>query len=165
MSLKKIITVALALLVAGCAGPQTQELLGSAIVAAPVTDIAGNHSIFIATTRKRSDDPNKVFDGERSATLNYARVNVTVPPVHETGQIERRSRGKSDDPTKYFMASELVGYDTQPKFASALNADIAARGGRVMAGASLMPSPTNSVFARAVSCRTIRTFSSGEVSA
>ncbi|TIV90178.1 MAG: alpha/beta hydrolase, partial [Mesorhizobium sp.] len=76
--------------------------------------------------------PNKVFDGERSATLNYARVNVTVPPIHQVGQIERRSRGKSDDPTKYFMASEVVGYDTQPKFTSALNADIDARGGRVM---------------------------------
>lgn len=102
--LKKIVTVCLALLVAGCAGPQTQELLGSAIVAAPVTEIAGNHSIFIATTRKKSDDPNKVFDGERSATLNYARVNVTVPGIHTTGQIERRSRGKSDDPAKYFMS-------------------------------------------------------------
>jgi esterase/lipase superfamily enzyme len=30
------------------------------------------------------------------------------------------------------MASEVVGYDTQPKFSSALSADIAARGGRVM---------------------------------
>jgi esterase/lipase superfamily enzyme len=130
--LKKIFAVALALLVAGCAGQQTQELLGSAIVATPVTEIAGNHSIFIATTRKKSDDPNKVFDGERSATLNYARVNVTVPGIHQTGQIERRSRGKSDDPAKYFMASEVVGYDAQPKFSSALNADIAARGGRVM---------------------------------
>ena len=79
MPLKKIFAVALALLVAGCAGQQTQELLGSAIVATPVTEIAGNHSIFIATTRKKSDDPNKAFDGERSATLNYARVNVTVP--------------------------------------------------------------------------------------
>jgi esterase/lipase superfamily enzyme len=30
------------------------------------------------------------------------------------------------------MASEVVGYDTAPKFSAALNADIAARGGRVM---------------------------------
>ena len=76
MPLKKIFIVALALL-AGCAAGRN-ELLGS-VVATPVTEIAGNHSIFIATTRKKSDDPNKVFDGERSATLNYARVNVTVP--------------------------------------------------------------------------------------
>lgn len=129
---KTLLIIALALLMAGCAGRQTQEILGSVVVPTTATEIAGNHSIFIATTRKRSDDPNKVFDGERSATLNYARVSVTVPPVHETGQIERRSRGSSNDPTKFFMASEVVGYDTQPKFASALNADIDARGGRVM---------------------------------
>ncbi|MER9599606.1 alpha/beta hydrolase, partial [Mesorhizobium sp. M0244] len=132
MFLKTICIILIAGLLAGCGGRQTEELLGSAMMAAPVTEIAGNHSIFIATTRKRSDDPNKVFDGERSATLNYARVNVTVPGIHKTGQIERRSRGKSDDPAKYFMASEVVGYDTQPKFSSALSADIAARGGRVM---------------------------------
>lgn len=130
--LKTILIIALALLTAGCAGHPAQEILGSVVVPTQATEIAGNHSIFIATTRKRSDDPNKVFDGERSATLNYARVNVTVPPVHQTGQIERRSRGKSNDPTKYFMASEVVGYDTQPKFVNALNADIDARGGRVM---------------------------------
>ncbi|RVC41205.1 alpha/beta hydrolase, partial [Mesorhizobium sp. M4B.F.Ca.ET.088.02.2.1] len=132
MRLKTICILALALLVAGCGGRKTEELLGSAVMSTPVTEIAGNHSIFIATTRKRSDDPNEVFDGERSATLNYARVNVTVPGIHQPGQIERRSRGKSDDPAKYFMASEVVGYDTQPKFSSALSADIAARGGRVM---------------------------------
>jgi esterase/lipase superfamily enzyme len=122
----------LALILVGCGGHRTEELLGSAVVPASVSQIAGNHSIFIATTRKRSSDPNKVFDGERSATLSYARVNVTVPTAHETGKIERKSRGKSDDPSKYFMASEVVGYDTAPKFSKALSADIAARGGRVM---------------------------------
>ena len=132
MRLNIFLAAALALLVAGCGGHRTDELLGSALVTASVSQISGNHSIFIATTRKRSDDPNKVFDGQRSATLNFARVNVTVPAVHQTGQIERKSRGKSDDPSKYFMATEVVGYDTAPKFSKALNADIAARGGRVM---------------------------------
>ncbi|RUV08721.1 hypothetical protein EOA91_33660, partial [Mesorhizobium sp. M1A.F.Ca.IN.022.04.1.1] len=68
--LKTICIIALALLVAGCAGRPSQEILGSVVVPTTATEIAGNHSIFIATTRKRSDDPNKVFDGERSATLN-----------------------------------------------------------------------------------------------
>lgn len=132
MHYRTIFIAILALLVAGCAGRKPEELLGSAIVTASVADIAGNHAIFIATTRKRSSDPGKVFEGERSATLNFARVNVTVPNLHQTGQIERKSRGKSDDPSKYFMASEATGYDTAPKFQAALNADIAARGGRVM---------------------------------
>lgn len=132
MRLKILFPAALTLLMAGCGTHRTDEILGSAVVTSSVSQISGNHSIFIATTRKRSDDPNKVFDGQRSATLNFARVNVTVPAVHETGQIERRKRGKSNDPSKYFMATEVVGYDTGPKFSNALNADIAARGGRVM---------------------------------
>ena len=121
-----------AVLAAACAARKPEELLGSAMMTASIGDIAGNHAIFIATTRKRSDDPNKVFDGERSATLSFARVNVTVPKSHETGRIERRKRGKSDDPAKYFMASEVAGYDGESRFQSALNTDIAARGGRVM---------------------------------
>jgi esterase/lipase superfamily enzyme len=128
----KLCILALSLLVAGCVGQPTQEILGSAMVGAPVTELAGNHSIFVATTRERSDDPAKVFDAGRSARLNYARVNVTVPRIHEPGRIERRRRGPSDDPTKYFMASDYLVYDTGPQFLTALGADLAARGGRAM---------------------------------
>ncbi len=124
--------VALSLIVAGCVGPRTEELLGSAVVGAPIAQIAGNHSIFVATTRERSADPAKVFDGGRSARLNYARVNVTVPRIHEPGRIERRKRGRSDDPSKYFMASDVVGYENGLQFGTALGADTAARGGRAM---------------------------------
>jgi len=129
---KTIVIALLALLVAGCVGQRSEALLGSAIVTASVTDIAGSHAIFIATTRKHSADPGKVFEGERSATLNFARVNVTVPNVHKTGQIERKGRGKPDDPARYFTATAATGYDTGPKFQAALNADTAARGDRVM---------------------------------
>ena len=103
----------MALVLAGCGGRQTEELLGSAVVTASIDQISGNHAIFVATTRKRASSLNKVFDGERSATLSYARVNVTVPKIHQTGQIERKSRGASDDPSKYFMASEVVFFQAE----------------------------------------------------
>jgi esterase/lipase superfamily enzyme len=124
--------LAATLVLAGCGGNKAEDLLGNAMVTASIDQIAGNHAIFIATTRKRSDDPDKVFDGERSAVLNYARVNVTVPESLETGRIERRGRRRSDDPSKYFMASEVVAYDTSPKFKQALDVDLAARGGRAL---------------------------------
>jgi esterase/lipase superfamily enzyme len=127
------LVMAMAALLAGCGGgKRTEELLGSAMVTASIADISGNHAIFVATTRKRSDNPDKVFDGERSAVLNFARVNVTVPKSHEPGTIERKGRGRSDDPSKYFMASEVVGYDTAPKFQKAIDVDMAARGGRAL---------------------------------
>src|SRR5690606_24968467 len=83
------------------------------------------------TTRKASADA-KVFGNTRSAKLNFARVNVTVPKYHKTGQIERKKPGKADDPLQFFTATEVVSYDAQPQFSSALSADIAARGGRAM---------------------------------
>ena len=52
MRLKTIAIIAFALLIAGCAGHQTQEILCSVVVPTTATEIAGNHSIFIATTRK-----------------------------------------------------------------------------------------------------------------
>lgn len=129
---RTFLTMLPAAFAAGCAGHKPEELLGSAVVTASVGDISGNHGIFVATTRKRSNDPNKVFDGERSANLSFARVNVTVPKAHEVGKIERKRRGFSNDPSKYFMASEVTGYDDETKFLLAVNADTAARGGRVM---------------------------------
>ena len=124
--------LALAFFIAGCATQHETDLLGTASVHVPVSEIAGNHSIFIATTRERSSDAKQVFAGGRSATLNFARVNVTVPNGHQAGQIERHKPGKPDDPTKFFTATDVVAYDAQPKFSAALSADIAARGGRAM---------------------------------
>jgi len=128
----KILILALALLSAGCmTNNQATDLIGTGSVEVPVTEIAGNHSIFVATTRQASSDA-KVFSNSRSPRLNFARVNVTVPKYHKTGQIERNKPGKQADPTRFFTATEVVAYDAQPQFSNALSADIAARGGRVM---------------------------------
>jgi len=128
----RIFVVLALLLAAGCIGQPSQDLLGSAMLRAPVSALAGNHGIFVATTRERAGNPARIFDGDRSARLNYARVNVTVPLIHEPGRIERRRRGRSDDPSKHFVASDAVTYDTGPEFKAAIGADMAARGGRAM---------------------------------
>ena len=124
--------LAIALLATGCVSSKTDGLIGTASMVVPVDQIAGNHSIFVATTRDHAEDGRHVFDGGRSPRLNFARVNVTVPRVHETGAIELKERGDPDDPTKFFTATDVVAYDMQPKFSTALSADIAARGGRAL---------------------------------
>lgn len=122
----------MALLSAGCMTDDTaNDLIGTGSIDVPVTEIAGNHSIFVATTRGASDDA-KVFASTRSSKLNFARVNVIVPKSHKTGQIERKKPGKPDDPMKYFTATDVVAYDAQPQFSAALRQDAAARGERVM---------------------------------
>src|SRR5690606_30939272 len=82
--------------------------------------------------RERSKDPKKVFAGGRSAVLNFARVNVTVPKSHEPGRSERKGRGASDDPAKYFVLAGVDRYDSPPTSQRAIDVDVAARGGRAL---------------------------------
>ncbi|WP_446720911.1 alpha/beta hydrolase [Mesorhizobium sp. 131-2-1] len=128
-----ILVAALALLVAGCAGRNTHDLLNKTTVTVPASDIAATHEIFVATTRqKATKDPRQVFDGDRSLTTGYARVDVTVPKVHQPGAIER-ARGSADsNPAKQFTATEVVHYEGAPQFAKAVGANIAISGDRAL---------------------------------
>ena len=128
----RFVVVLLGLLVTGCITQPEADMLGTSSVQVSPTEISGNHSIFVATTRDFAKNTGKVFDNSRSSVLNFARVNVTVPKIHKTGQIERHKPGKPDDPLQFFTATDVVAYETQPDFSNALSADIAARGGRAM---------------------------------
>ncbi len=45
--------------------------------------------ILVATTRKKSSqDPGEMFDGERSDSLSYAAVTVSIPPNRTVGQVQ-----------------------------------------------------------------------------
>ena len=79
-----------ALLVTGCAGQQTRELIASPAIAASPSEIAARHRIFVATTRAEAEDRKEVFSGSRSPDLNFAHVDMTVPAAHKIGAIERR---------------------------------------------------------------------------
>lgn len=124
--------VALALAVAGCAGQAAQELISSHIVQVPASAIAGEHEVFVATTRAKATDANQVFSGDRSPTVSFARVDMTVPALHKTGEIERRNRGQPSDPGKYFTARSVATFDSTGSFSKSLRQDIAERGGRAL---------------------------------
>jgi esterase/lipase superfamily enzyme len=118
------------LLIAGCAGPRSHELILPYSVASAAAT-AGTHEIFIATTRAQAQDPAQVFDGRRSDQLSLGRVAVSVPPVHKTGQIER-PRGRVANPSKYFTASDFVAYPDEAAFVRALKTDLARNDGRAL---------------------------------
>lgn len=124
---------ALALLVAGCAGPRSHYLLNQTAVSVPADEIAGRHTIFVATTRKKAvKEPRQVFDGERSLTTSYAKVDVTVPAIHQTGNIERTRGRESSNPAKDFTATDAVLYPASADFRTAVGNDIAMRGDRAL---------------------------------
>lgn len=131
--LKSLVIVAFALAVTGCAGQNTHDLLNRTTVATPASDIAATHEIFVATTRRKATkDPRQVFDGDRSPTTSYARVDVTVPKTHQVGAIERAKGSANSNPAKDFTAKDVTFYDGAPQFAKAVGADISMRGGRAL---------------------------------
>src|SRR5262249_54944919 len=100
-------------------------------VAAYAPETAGTHDIYVATTRAQAAVPAQVFDGRRSDQLSFARISVSVPPVHKTGAVERPA-GRFANPAKYFTATDLVSYSDGPAFAASLRADLARNGGRAL---------------------------------
>nr|WP_245260573.1 alpha/beta hydrolase [Mesorhizobium sp. L2C054A000] len=130
---KTVLVLAFALAAAGCAGPNTHDLLNKTTVSVPASDIAGTHEIFVATTRKQATkDPRQVFDGDRSLTTSYARVDVTVPKVHQVGAIERAKGSANSNPAKQFTATDVVHYGDASQFAKAVGANITMNGDRAL---------------------------------
>ncbi|RVD38160.1 hypothetical protein EN746_33900, partial [Mesorhizobium sp. M8A.F.Ca.ET.023.02.2.1] len=114
--LKGLLVLAFALAIGGCAGP-THDLLNKTTIAAPASDIAATHEIFVATTRqKATKDPRQVFDSDRSLTTSYARVDVTVPKSHQVGAIERAKGTANSNPAKDFTAKDVTYYEGAPQF-------------------------------------------------
>ncbi|UCI05362.1 alpha/beta hydrolase [Mesorhizobium sp. B1-1-8] len=130
---KSVLGLAFALALAGCAGQNAHDLLNRTTVAVPASDIAATHEIFVATTRKpATKDPRQVFDGDRSLTASYARVDITVPKVHQVGAIERASGSADSNPAKQFTTTDVVHYGDAQQFAKAVGADISMRGDRAL---------------------------------
>ncbi|MBB6407442.1 alpha/beta hydrolase [Mesorhizobium sangaii] len=130
---KSCLVVAFALAVTGCAGQKTHDLLNKTTITVPASDIAATHEIFVATTRQRATkNPRQVYDGDRSLTTSFARVDVTVPKSHQVGAIERVKGSANSNPAKDFTAKDVTFYEGAPQFAKAVGADIAMRGDRAL---------------------------------
>jgi esterase/lipase superfamily enzyme len=61
--------------------------------------------ILVATTRGTSADNVDVLTAERSKTLNYARMEVSIPKAHKPGQIEGPDQ-PDPDPALHFLTTE-----------------------------------------------------------
>ena len=96
----------------------------------PAASVAGTtqHTIYIATTRARSDDPTVLFTGERDLeSVNFAKVVVSVPPAHKTGNVERPA-SVPPDPHKDFVILQPEVYSGASAFKAAINRDLGVRG-------------------------------------
>lgn len=115
-----VLPVILVSLLGSCSAPK--NLVGIETKASTdVIQAANQHRLFIATTRLPSAVSGEFYSGQRSQTLNFAKVDVSVPPSHVPGQIERPRR-LPPDPQKHFTINQPVSYGTESQFQSELTA-------------------------------------------
>lgn len=84
--------------------------------------------ILIATTRARSEGADDIFSGDRGSAVDHAFVEVSVPPVHERGKLERPRYGDAN-PSLHFSISESGYIDSDREFLKAVNEDLERRSG------------------------------------
>lgn len=121
------VLIATATFIQGCASAP-DAIIGVDNPRAPAATIgdAGKHDIFIATTRALDANPAIMYSGERSDHIGLARVTVSIPPVHVSGQTER-PRTLPPDPRQDFTVLNPHIYDNDRQFVEAVNSALAAR--------------------------------------
>ncbi len=115
-----------ACLLVGCSSPP--ELVGidnPEIPAESVPEIS-RHRIFITSTRQASEVVGAFYSGDRAPELGLASVDVTIPPNHVTGQLERPEQ-LPPDPRAEFAVVDPVIYNTSPSFITQINRELATR--------------------------------------
>jgi esterase/lipase superfamily enzyme len=111
---------------AGCSRPP--ELVGIDNPEIPSRSVEGltQHRIFITTTREASEVVGAFFSGERAPEIGLASVNVTIPPTHVTGSLERPGR-LPPDPRKEFTVVDPAVYSSSAAFVAEVNRELAKR--------------------------------------
>ena len=121
-----LLAVLLATLLPGCARPP--DLVGVVNAAVPVDSVAQvtRQKLFIATTREASDMVGAFYSGKRSPDLGLASVEVTIPPNHVVGQLERPKRLPPDPRTEFTVVDPLI-YRSDTSFISEIDRELAKR--------------------------------------
>lgn len=123
---RTVLVVLVSLLLLGCSRePEIIGIENPSIEAATIPDVS-RHRIFIATTRAPSDEPGVLLSASRASSLGLASVDVTVPPTHVVGQLER-PKHLPPDPRTEFTAVDAKIYGNDAAMIEAINREFAAR--------------------------------------
>lgn len=120
----------LAALSAGCAGSQSHRILDA--LAADAGGVAATHGIYVVTTRAKAQDPIEIYGGERGEAPGFARIDVSVPATHKSGELERPSGKARRDAGKHFAATRAALYPGGDTFLASLRESLAQTNGRAL---------------------------------
>ncbi|WP_434053796.1 MAG: alpha/beta fold hydrolase [Roseibium sp.] len=88
---------------------------------------AVKQTIYVATTRARSEDPAILYTIDRNpGTLEFAKVDIYIPPNHKPGHVER-PKSVPPDPENEFVILDPYVFKDKRAFQADLNRTLAAR--------------------------------------
>lgn len=121
-----VIVPLLAWVLAGCSSmPEIVGIDNPSIPAASVLQ-ASKHRVFIASTRESSEVSGAFYSADRAPELGFASVDVTIPPSHKVGQIERPRRLPPDPRTEFAIVDPVV-YRSAASYISEIDRELATR--------------------------------------
>ncbi|WP_247653876.1 alpha/beta hydrolase [Labrenzia sp. PHM005] len=95
----------------------------------PAVSVAGTafQTVYIATTRRRAEDPAVLYSADRKpAGANFSKVVVSIPANHKVGTVQRPAT-LPPDPRHDFVILDPAAYETPGLFRKAINTAIAQR--------------------------------------
>lgn len=113
-------------LLAACTRPPELVGLDNPIFPAASVTGASRVPVFMATTRAVSEVTGAFYAAERAPDLGFASVQVSIPPNHVPGEIER-ARRLPPDPRREFAILDPVVYGDDRAFVAALNRELGRR--------------------------------------
>jgi esterase/lipase superfamily enzyme len=115
-----------ALMLVGCSRPPELVGIENPDISAQAVPQLTQHRIFIASTRQASEVVGAFYSGDRAPDLGLASVDVTIPPNHVVGELERPRR-LPPDPRVEFTVVDPTVYTADTAFIPAVNAELAKR--------------------------------------
>ena len=109
---------------AGCAAPPPLIGVDNPDVPALTVQGAVKRKIFLATTREATEEVGAFFSGRRAPELGLASVQVSIPPNHVVGELERPKRLPPDPRTEFAIVDPTV-YANDTAFISSVNRELA----------------------------------------
>ena len=139
------VLLAAALLIGCASGPDPRTMLDTPAIGRD--GVLASHRIFVATTREPAESRGELYSGRRAEQLGFARVDVTVPSAHRSGELEQPRNGARRDASRHFAAGEMGVFGTEADFVRELRSSIASTGGRALVFVHGYRTPfANSVF-------------------
>ncbi|PYG33241.1 alpha/beta hydrolase [Pelagimonas varians] len=122
----KSLSICAIVLLAACA--RDPDLIGIDNPEIPVASVATatKHKIFLASTRQPTETAGVFFSEDRAPSLGLASVQVSIPPTHIVGELNRPKVLPPDPRTEYAVV-DPVRFDSNGAFVAAVNAELAKR--------------------------------------